>query len=87
MRCPDHRTAVDAVLTGLAGVLGAGWGTSVAAAGHRVVHGGPSLCEPTVVDEAVVAELVRQTELAPLHNGRAWRCCTPPAPYCRPCRT
>ncbi|HEY3110559.1 MAG TPA: acetate/propionate family kinase [Chloroflexota bacterium] len=67
--CPDHRAAVDWALRELAGVLPAGWAERVAAAGHRVVHGGPSLWQPTRVDDAVEAELVRASELAPLHNG------------------
>jgi acetate kinase len=35
---------------------------------HRVVHGGPHLREPVVIDEEVRAELERASELAPLHN-------------------
>ncbi|MCL2535853.1 MAG: acetate kinase [Nocardiaceae bacterium] len=42
------------------------WG--VAAVGHRVVHGGPVFREPTLVGDAVVAELRRISPLAPLHN-------------------
>jgi acetate kinase len=38
---------------------------------HRVVHGGPSLREPVVIDDAVRAELERASELAPLHNRPA----------------
>ncbi len=38
---------------------------------HRVVHGGPHLREPVLIDEEVRAELERATELAPLHNGPA----------------
>jgi acetate kinase len=38
---------------------------------HRVVHGGPRLREPVLIDDAVRAELARATELAPLHNGPA----------------
>lgn len=43
----------------------------VGAVGHRVVHGGPSLSEPVVIDDAVAAELERLVELAPLHNAPA----------------
>ncbi|HEY8073330.1 MAG TPA: acetate/propionate family kinase [Labilithrix sp.] len=35
--------------------------------GHRVVHGGPRLVEPTFVDAAVLAELEAVVPLAPLH--------------------
>jgi len=38
---------------------------------HRVVHGGPHLLEPVVIDYGVRAELDRATELAPLHNRPA----------------
>jgi acetate kinase len=38
------------------------------AVGHRVVHGGPHYAEPTVVDDAVLAELERFIPLAPLHQ-------------------
>jgi acetate kinase len=40
----------------------------VAAVAHRVVHGGPRLQQPVVIDDEVRAELQRATELAPLHN-------------------
>jgi acetate kinase len=39
--------------------------------GHRVVHGGPDLTEPTVIDDAVVEQLRALIELAPLHNRPA----------------
>lgn len=39
----------------------------VGAAGHRIVHGGPRLLGPTVVDDDVRAELDRTAGLAPLH--------------------
>lgn len=41
------------------------------AVGHRVVHGGPSLYRPTVVDDALVEELRELAPLAPLHNPPA----------------
>ena len=43
----------------------------VEAAGHRVVHGGPDLTGPTVVDPVIEAELDRLADLAPLHNPPA----------------
>ena len=36
--------------------------------GHRVVHGGEKFQEPTLVDEAVIAMIREQANLAPLHN-------------------
>jgi acetate kinase len=38
------------------------------AVGHRVVHGGARFVEPAVIDDAVVGEIERVSELAPLHN-------------------
>ncbi|WP_445396119.1 acetate kinase [Streptomyces sp. LE64] len=64
----DHAAA----LTAVAGELAAdGWGLDspeLAAIGHRVVHGGQHFTEPTVIDEAVLAEIERLIPLAPLHN-------------------
>jgi acetate kinase len=47
--------------------LGAEALDAVAAVGHRVVHGGARLTEPTVVDDDVVEDLRGLAELAPLH--------------------
>jgi acetate kinase len=41
------------------------------AVGHRVVHGGPDLYLPTVVDDGLVATLEPLSALAPLHNPAA----------------
>ncbi|MCZ8382147.1 acetate kinase [Mycobacterium sp. CPCC 205372] len=41
------------------------------AVGHRVVHGGPDLYRPTLIDDALVAELEELAPLAPLHNPPA----------------
>ncbi|MFF0080293.1 acetate kinase [Streptomyces canus] len=38
------------------------------AIGHRVVHGGKTFTEPTVIDETVLAEIERLIPVAPLHN-------------------
>jgi acetate kinase len=43
----------------------------LAAVGHRVVHGGPVFYRPTVIDDAVIAELTGLSMLAPLHNPPA----------------
>ena len=43
----------------------------VMAVGHRVVHGGPTLYRPTIIDDALVAELRDLAALAPLHNPPA----------------
>ncbi len=41
------------------------------AVGHRVVHGGPRLGNPVVVDADVEREIAAISELAPLHNRPA----------------
>jgi acetate kinase len=41
------------------------------AVGHRVVHGGPNLYAPTVVDDALIVDLEEIAPLAPLHNPPA----------------
>ena len=46
-------------------------GGPVDAIGHRVVHGGPERDGPRLVDAALVDDLERLTELAPLHQPRA----------------
>jgi acetate kinase len=38
---------------------------------HRVVHGGERFAEPVSIDDGVLSELRRLSELAPLHNGPA----------------
>jgi acetate kinase len=43
-------------------------GAEPAAVGHRVVHGGPDYSAPTLIDDAVIAELERFIPLAPLHQ-------------------
>ncbi len=44
---------------------------SLLAVGHRVVHGGPRLTRPVLIDDEVVAEIESAIRLAPLHNGPA----------------
>jgi len=43
------------------------------AVGHRIVHGGDRFTNPTLVDDAVLAELEALTPLAPLHNPAGTR--------------
>ncbi|TPW77336.1 acetate/propionate family kinase [Schumannella soli] len=59
----------------------------VAAVGHRVVHGGARFDRAVVVDDAVIAEIEKLNELAPLHNPanldgiRAARAAFPDVPH------
>jgi acetate kinase len=43
-------------------------GRTIAAVGHRVVHGGARYSRPVVIDDAVLAELETLVPLAPLHQ-------------------
>ncbi len=43
----------------------------LAVVGHRVVHGGATFYQPTVIDDAVIGELKQLSVLAPLHNPPA----------------
>jgi acetate kinase len=61
----DHEMAMGAILGWL---RKAGYDASVVAVGHRVVHGGPDLVEPMLVDAAALAQLKRLIPLAPLHQ-------------------
>ena len=63
---PDHAAALQVVFDELADDM-----AGVVAVGHRVVHGGPDLYEPTIVDDALVAKLNELSPLAPLHNPPA----------------
>ncbi|KUO06742.1 acetate kinase [Streptomyces sp. DSM 15324] len=64
----DHDAALKAVAEELA-QDGLGLDSpELAAIGHRVVHGGKLFTEPTVVDDAVLAEIERLIPVAPLHN-------------------
>ena len=42
--------------------------TAVKAVGHRVVHGGETFYRPTLITGAVLVEIERLADLAPLHN-------------------
>ena len=59
----DHATALELLLDGLR-ERGVG---EVAAAGHRVVHGGPDRKGPARIDAALIDELRARIPMAPLH--------------------
>lgn len=67
----DHAAAIDAVFDALAADGHSLDDLDLAAVGHRVVHGGPNLFRPTVVDDAVIAQIEELAPLAPLHNPPA----------------
>ena len=62
----DHGAALEQALPLL--MSEAPEGTVIEAVGHRVVHGGESLTEPTLIDDEVAQEIADLAELAPLHN-------------------
>ncbi len=61
----DHRVAMEAIVKWLRDTH---FDHDVAAAGHRVVHGGPDFAEPVRIDDAVLAKLRQYVPLAPLHQ-------------------
>lgn len=68
---PDHDAALRRAFDTLAsdGIDLRACGLS--AVGHRVVHGGTTFYRPTVLDDAVIAQLEELSPLAPLHNPPA----------------
>jgi acetate kinase len=67
----DHAAAMQAMARDLADA-GIDLDTvGVRAVGHRVVHGGPELTDPTVIDDKVLEEIKDLIPLAPLHNPGA----------------
>jgi acetate kinase len=61
----DHAAAIGSILDWL---KKAGYDSSVAAVGHRIVHGGPDYAEPVLIDDATLAKLKALIPLAPLHQ-------------------
>ncbi len=67
-RVRDHDEATRLVLDWLHSIADPAAAGGIDAAGHRVVHGGPSFTEPTLLDDWVISELEALSDLAPLHN-------------------
>lgn len=61
----DHATALRLMGQELAPAVE---GYRIVAVGHRVVHGGPDLTAPVIVDDAVMEKLRALAPLAPLHQ-------------------
>ena len=61
----DHAAAMGAILGWL---KKAGYDSSIAAVGHRILHGGPDYAEPIRIDDATLAKLKALIPLAPLHQ-------------------
>ena len=67
---PDHRSAMAAIMAALAdpktGAIGRA--DEIGAVGHRVVHGGESFYQPTLIGEETLAVIRANVPLAPMHN-------------------
>jgi acetate kinase len=61
----DHEAAMGAILGWL---KQAGYDSSIAAVGHRIVHGGPDYSEPVLINDATLSKLRALIPLAPLHQ-------------------
>ncbi len=77
---PDHDAAIDFVFALLADHEHGAVKSikEISAVGHRVVHGGERFVQPTLVDDSVVCEVERLSDLSPLHNpanARGIRAC------------
>jgi acetate kinase len=68
---PDHTAALEVAFDELAQAGMHPDTLGLVAVGHRVVHGGPDLYRPTLVDDALIAKLEELSSLAPLHNPPA----------------
>ena len=62
----DHAAAMQVVFDELSDHM-----DGLVAVGHRVVHGGPDLYRPTLIDDALIAKVEELAPLAPLHNPPA----------------
>jgi len=61
----DHATGIDAIIAALTPHLA---GRTICGVGHRVVHGGPDIDGPRVLDDGLLDDLARLIPLAPLHQ-------------------
>jgi len=67
----DHAAAMRAMTKDLAAAGVDLDAIGLCAVGHRVVHGGPDLSDPTIIDDDVLNEIKDLIPLAPLHNPGA----------------
>jgi len=67
----DHEAALRAAFEVLAPGGQQLQDLGLVAVGHRVVHGGPDLYRPTIVDDELLDQLRELAPLAPLHNPPA----------------
>jgi acetate kinase len=67
----DHEAALRAAFDALSEAGQSPDQLGLVAVGHRVVHGGPDLYRPTLVDDGLIESLESLAPLAPLHNPPA----------------
>lgn len=68
---PDHDAALRRAFDALADDGIDLKASGIVAVGHRVVHGGNTFNQPTLLDDAAIGRLGELSELAPLHNPPA----------------
>ncbi len=71
--CPDHHRAIEIIRDV---VCSPAYGmvcnvNDIIGVGHRVVHGGEEFNESILIDDEVIANIEKYSELAPLHNPPA----------------
>ena len=70
MPIPDHTVGIKAVLEALTdseyGVLSTL--EDIEAVGHRVVHGGEEFFCSKLIDDEVISQIIKCSDIAPLHN-------------------
>lgn len=64
----DHREGFSRILQVIQRALAGRKPGAVLGVGHRVVHGGESFREPTILDDGTIEAIRRLVPLAPLHN-------------------
>jgi acetate kinase len=64
----DHDVGLRGILAAFEETGPSLTGTTLAAIGHRVVHGGDQFADPVLITDEVVDAIDRLTALAPLHN-------------------
>lgn len=63
---PDHEAAIRLILEACEA---RGFPVArLSGAGHRIVHGGPALTQPVILDEATIGAIEACVPIAPLHN-------------------
>lgn len=65
---PNHRSAISSLFANIKSSGCIKTFDEISVIGHRVVHGGETYREPIFINQKVIAEIRKNSELAPLHN-------------------